>query len=202
MPFDAALLLPAEHDVRSELAAVVADDHAGIASARRYPVQLAGDPQARQRGVGDRGQALTGEVIDHRQNAEAPALDQRVRDEVQGPALVRPLRQGHRRAGAQSPLPAAPLPDHQPLLAIEPVELLVVQHGPLPAEQDVQPPVAEAPAQARQLPQPRPDRPVIRPLRDIPVRLRMQPHQPAPAALRVASLPNRPDHGIPAQPGR
>ena len=39
-----------------------------------------------------------------------------------------------------------PAPHQQPLLAVEPEQALVVHHIALPAQQDVQPPVAEPPA--------------------------------------------------------
>ena len=51
-------------------------------------VQFARDPRPRQRGVGDQRQALAGAVVDHRQDAEAPAVGHLVGDEVQAPALV------------------------------------------------------------------------------------------------------------------
>src|SRR5262249_44960711 len=55
------------------------------------------------------------------------AAGQGVRHEVQRPALVRPLWQRHRRPRSDRPLTPAALANHQPFLAIEPVELLVVQ---------------------------------------------------------------------------
>lgn len=39
---------------------------------------LAYDPQARQRGVGDRRQAFAAEVVDDRQDAKAAAIDKGV----------------------------------------------------------------------------------------------------------------------------
>ena len=52
-------------------------------------LELARDPQARERGVGDQRQAFAGEVVDDRENAEAPAVGERIRQEVEAPALVR-----------------------------------------------------------------------------------------------------------------
>src|SRR5579872_3300899 len=49
--------------------------------------------------------------------------------------------------------PAAP-PYHQPFLAVEPVDFLVVHGLALACPQPTQPPIAEAPALCRQLPQP------------------------------------------------
>ena len=56
---------------------------------------------------GDQREALAGEVVYDRQHAEPPAAGKRVADEVQRPALVSTQRQGHRRPGAERPLPAA-----------------------------------------------------------------------------------------------
>jgi hypothetical protein len=99
VPFDAVLLLPAEHGVRSELAAIGADDHAGIAPESGNAVQLAGDPQIRERGVRERSQAFAAEVIDHDQDAEASAVNQCVGDEVERPALVHSA--GYRSLGRE-----------------------------------------------------------------------------------------------------
>ena len=41
-------------------------------------VQLAGHPDARQRGIGHQRQAFPGEVVDHRQDAEPAAVGERV----------------------------------------------------------------------------------------------------------------------------
>jgi hypothetical protein len=46
VPFDAALLLPAEDGVRGELGAVVADDHGWVTSRLRDAVEFADDPEA------------------------------------------------------------------------------------------------------------------------------------------------------------
>ena len=58
-----------------------------------------------------------------------PSVEQRL-TEVQAPALVRPLRDRHRGPGAERPLAPATPTHLEPLLAIEPAELLVV-HGRL-----------------------------------------------------------------------
>ena len=94
-------------------------------------IQLAHHSQTRQRGVGDQRQAFAGEVVDHRQDAEPASIGEGIRQKVQAPALVRPLRDYHRRPRAQGPFaPAAPA-HLQPLLAIQPTQLLVVhRHAP------------------------------------------------------------------------
>ena len=61
---------------------------AGRPRQRDDGVQLAGDPPARDRGVGHQRQTLAGAVVEHRQDPEAAAVGQLVGDEVQAPALV------------------------------------------------------------------------------------------------------------------
>ena len=74
---------------------------------------------------------------------------ERIRQEVQAPALIGTLRQRHRRSCAQRTLAAAAPAHLQPFLAVEPAELLVVHDDAFAAEQDVQPPIAEPPAKWR-----------------------------------------------------
>ena len=62
-------------------------DQAGIAPALGDLVELARDPFAGQRVVGDGCQALPAEVVDDAQDAEAPAIGHGVGDEVEAPAL-------------------------------------------------------------------------------------------------------------------
>ena len=57
------------------------------------PLQFAHHPYSAQRGVDHRRQAFAAVVIDDAQDAEAPAVAQRVRDEVERPPLVDPARQ-------------------------------------------------------------------------------------------------------------
>ena len=47
---------------------------AGPAALGDDGVELAGDPTARERGVGHQAQAFPGEVVDHGQDAESPAV--------------------------------------------------------------------------------------------------------------------------------
>jgi hypothetical protein len=78
--------------------------------------------------VCDQRQAFATEVIDHREDAEAAAIGKSIRQEVEAPALVRPLRDRQRRPRTPRRLaPAAPA-HLQPFLAIEAAELLVI-HG-------------------------------------------------------------------------
>src|SRR4051794_17035090 len=83
---------------------------------------------ARQGRVSDQRQTLAGEVIDDREDAETPAIDQGIRHEVEGPALVRSLRDRQRRSCAKRPLATTAPANLQPFLAVQAAELLVV-HG-------------------------------------------------------------------------
>jgi hypothetical protein len=64
-------------------------------------IELARDPQPRQRGIGHQRQTLAGEVVADREDAKAPAVAQRIRGEVQAPTLIGSLRQRDRRPGAE-----------------------------------------------------------------------------------------------------
>ena len=70
-------------------------------------------------------QTLAGEIVDHGKDAEALGIAQLVMQKVERPALVRSLRQGERRTGIECPLAAAATTNLQPLLGIEPAQLLI-----------------------------------------------------------------------------
>ncbi len=126
-------------------------------------VQLAGDPQARERGVGHQRQAFARAVVDHRQDAEPATVGQLVGDEVQAPALVGTQRRLHRPPCTHGPLaPAAPA-HRQPLLAINPLDPLLVHQPALAPQQHVQAPIAEPPPLLRQRPQPLAQLAIVRP---------------------------------------
>ncbi len=88
VPFDLMIDCPAEDRVRGELGAVVADNHSWLAARFDQHRQLAGDPFARDRGVGDRRQTFARHVVNDVENAEAPAKGELVVDEVERPACV------------------------------------------------------------------------------------------------------------------
>ena len=90
VPGDAGPVGPARIARAGELGAVVADDQLRHAAPGHERVELARHPPPDERGVGHQRQALAGEVVDHGQDAEAPAAGERVGDEVERPALVRP----------------------------------------------------------------------------------------------------------------
>ena len=75
-----------------------------------------------------------------------------VRDKVQRPALVRPLRQRHWRPGPQRPFPAA----------------AATQLQPYPRQEITEPPIAKPPSLGRQLTQPLPQVCIVRTARLIP----------------------------------
>jgi hypothetical protein len=73
VPLDATLLLPSQDGVRGQLGAVVTDDHARIVAQFSDLIEFAGDTQAGERRVHDQTEAFPREVIDQRQDAEAPS---------------------------------------------------------------------------------------------------------------------------------
>src|SRR5919107_2130984 len=144
VPWNLVLARPGEHRVRGELGAVVGDDELGLATPGDQVRELARDPLARDRGVGDRRQALLGDIVEDVQDPEAPAAGHLVVDEVDRPASVRACGPDERRSRADGPLATAPTLDHESLLAVEALGFLAVEDQPLPAQQDMQAPVAEA----------------------------------------------------------
>ena len=67
-------------------------------------IELTGNTQASERGVHYQAETLAGEVLDHGQDAEAPAGGERVSHEVDRPAQVGSLRDRHRGPRPQRPL--------------------------------------------------------------------------------------------------
>ena len=80
VPFDPRLLRPAQDRHAGELGAVVGDDHRGPAARGDDGIELARDTQPGQRRIGDQRQAFAGEIVDDRQDAEAPAVGRTRRD--------------------------------------------------------------------------------------------------------------------------
>src|SRR5262249_53285240 len=68
------------------------------------------------------------------------------------PARVRPIRSRHRRPEAQGAFASASAANHQPLFLVDTLHALPVHEPTLPAQQDVKPAIAEAPALVRQRP--------------------------------------------------
>jgi hypothetical protein len=157
------LLRPAQDRHAGELGPVVGNAAQRTATRRDHEVELASDAAPGERGIGHQAQALAGEVVDHRQDTEAAAVGECVADEVERPALVRPLRQSNRRPCAKGALTAAAAADVKPLLGIEPPQPLVVHVRAVAFKQDMQAPIAKPLARRCQLAQLEPDRRVIRP---------------------------------------
>ncbi len=107
VPFDAGLLRPAQDRHTGKLGPVVGNAGQRTTTRSDHEVELPSDAEPGERGVGDQAQALAGEVVDHRQDTEASTVGERVADEVERPALVRPLRQGDRCPGAKRALASA-----------------------------------------------------------------------------------------------
>ena len=108
------------------------------------PIEFAGNAQTGERGVYDQAEAFPREVIDQRQNAEAPAAHQCVGHEVERPAQVTILRDSHWRPGAEGSFASAALAHGQPLLLVEPIKLLGVELDALTLQHQPQAPVAKA----------------------------------------------------------
>ena len=139
VPGDRVVLAPAQDRHTGELGAVVGHDAQGPSAESDDAIELACNAHARDRSIGRQAEAFTREVVDDCQDPEPPAVGEAVADEVQGPALVRPLRHRQRCARAERPLASATAADLKPFLAVEPPQLLVVQHDPLPPQQDCTP---------------------------------------------------------------
>lgn len=97
-------------------------------------VHFASDPQHLDRRVDHPGEAFASEVVNDRQYSNPPPAVQRVRHDVEPPALVRSPRQDHRRSRASACF-RAPLADPKLFLAVEPKQPLVVQPGAFPRSQ-------------------------------------------------------------------
>jgi hypothetical protein len=74
VPFDTALLRPAQDRRAGQLGAVVGDTGGGFTAFGNYRIEFAPDPQPGQRGIGDQRQALAGEIVDDGEDAKAPAI--------------------------------------------------------------------------------------------------------------------------------
>ena len=93
-----------------QLGAVVTDDHARPAAALADAVQLTSHPLTGQGGVDHGRQAFPAEVVDHAQDAKAPAARQGVGGKVERPALIGSLRHHHGRSRADQRQPSCPTP--------------------------------------------------------------------------------------------
>src|SRR6516164_3844192 len=153
MPRYLVIVGPTQNGIAGELGTVVTHDCPGRAALDEQPIELAGDPDARDRGIGNQRQALARAVIDDHQDAKPPTVDELIGCEVDRPALIRELRNGHWRTRPKGSLASASPAYHEPLLAIEPKQALMVHDEALPSQQYVQTTVAEPSAHVSQGPQ-------------------------------------------------
>ncbi|SSP03799.1 Uncharacterised protein [Acinetobacter baumannii] len=194
MPGHAGAVGPLEDRPAGHLRPVVADDHGRASASGDQPIQFPRHALAPDRGVDHQSQGLAREVVHDAQDAEASAPRQTVGHEVQRPALVWAVRQGHGRTGSGGAL-AAPSPSHrQAFLPIEPEQPLLVHADALPFQQDAQAPVAEPAALSRQAAQALAHLHVAR-FRLATHRLRIDLNQPAGALLGEAALRHQAKHG-------
>ena len=142
---DGVLVRPALQRQARELGSVVGDQARRFAAQRDDEVEHTRDPRAGQRGVGLDPQALAGVVILHGEQAQRTTADHAVMHEVEAPSLVGALRRGRRRTAAHDALLAPPTLTHlQALLAIQPVNPLVVVRDAVAAQEHKQTPIAPA----------------------------------------------------------
>lgn len=152
VPLDVPVLAPAQDRHAGQFGAINADDRMRPRHALEDRcIELTPNPRAGDRRLRDQAHTLPAVVIDHGKDSERAPTGDGMRDEVEAPALVRFLRDCHRCPRAQCLLATATMAHLQPLLAIEPSELLVVHCLSFPAQQPVEPPVAEPASLARQL---------------------------------------------------
>lgn len=88
VPLDLGLGAPLQDRIRGQFGPVVGDDHPGLAAPFDQRRQLPCHAAARDRGVGDRSEALARDVIHHIQHPEPPSAGELIVDEIQRPAGV------------------------------------------------------------------------------------------------------------------
>ena len=137
------LFAPAQDRVRGELGAVVGNDHLRLAARAYERRQLACNPFARDRGVGDCRQALARHVIDNVEDAEASATGELVMDEVERPARIDLGLDQNRRTCSDRLAATLRLRTANPFLAIEPIDAIDAGWLALFPQQDEQPTIAE-----------------------------------------------------------
>jgi hypothetical protein len=95
-------LAEAQHGHSGQLSTVVGQAHRRPAAPGNDDIELACDPQARQRSIGDERQAFASEVVDHSQNPEpsgaGETFGQRAREYS---ARLRPILAKARASGAE-----------------------------------------------------------------------------------------------------
>jgi hypothetical protein len=81
------LVVHPQDPVRGQLGAVVAHDRLGLA-AFMAPIELTGNPNAQNGGVGDERQALARAIVDHDEDAQSTAIDELIGNEAASSATA------------------------------------------------------------------------------------------------------------------
>src|SRR6185436_16726251 len=124
---------PRIHLSPAKLRSVVRDDHRGVSTDRRYSIKYASHDDPGKRCADLDGQALSAEVVDHIQDAELSSVRERVAHEVHRPSCV-DAESWRQRLTADAPQILAATPrELQPLLAVQPIDALVIHHRPSPS---------------------------------------------------------------------
>lgn len=122
MPFDLVIGTPPQDRVTGQFRPVIADNHAGLSAALDQGRQFMRDTSPRDRGVRDRGQAFTGDVVYNIEHAEALAVGELVLGEIQRPACIGPRLDQDWCSRSNGLATRLPLAHRQPFLAIEPID--------------------------------------------------------------------------------
>jgi hypothetical protein len=202
MPLDPDICGPGDDGVRSELGAVVGDNHDGLAAPDDDRLEFADNASPRDRGVRDRGQALARDIVDNVQHPNSPAAGQLVMDKVEAPALVRQSNHRRSRARADSPLAPFATTNRQPLFAVEALCPFPVSHQPLLSEQNMEAPITEPAPFGGKLTQPRPQRGIVRSPGAVSNGFAIRPDQPTRPTLAHAMNLNGMSDGLSPDGGR
>ena len=124
---------PTEHRQTRELRPIVSQYRLGHSVEIYELIQKPSDPPARDLVIDQNPSALPGTVIDHRQQAEPPAVQHLIVDKVHRPTLVRLVGDRDGSATHRGASPALALTHLQRLFSVEPIGLLVVQAKALSA---------------------------------------------------------------------
>ena len=127
-----------------QLGAVVGHDHLRLAAALGQCREFASHPAARDRGVGNRRQALPGHVIDDVEDAKAATAGELVVDEIERPTGVWLGRDEDRRAGSYRLAASSAFAHGQSLFAVEPVDAVDAGWLAFVPQQDVEAAITEA----------------------------------------------------------
>ena len=83
MPFDGALLRPAQDRHAGQLGAVVGGASGWLTTLGDERIELAPDAQAGKRGVGDQRQTFASEVVDDGEDTKPPAVAQLIVQKIE-----------------------------------------------------------------------------------------------------------------------